>query len=195
MVADKLKDAHHSRHTYDPTHYRGTKCPFRNWIYCLVARAATRRADQETRRQARNRQAQEKEREQQILSSPSQLKPNIDWKEGQPYVDQLPPKYKQAIELCDKQEMSRADAAHIAGCSVGAMKVRLHRAHQELQRLIEKQPCLDQLPPNERQAIILIRLRRFAPAEAARIARCSEHEIQNRLLRGDHLMKERGIVL
>ena len=84
MVADKLKDAHHSRHTYDPTHYRGTKCPFRNWIYCLVARAATRRADQETRRQARNRQAQEKEREQQILSSPSQLKPNIDWKEVQP---------------------------------------------------------------------------------------------------------------
>lgn len=62
----------------------------------------------------------------------------IDWEEVRFYVDQLPPKYRQAVELCDLQDTTRDGAAQEAGCSEGAMKVRLFRAHQELRLLCQE---------------------------------------------------------
>jgi len=39
----------------------------------------------------------------------------------------LPVKYREAVVLCDLQEMSYADAASALGCAVGTVRSRLHR--------------------------------------------------------------------
>ena len=40
----------------------------------------------------------------------------------------LPEHYREVIVLCDLHEMSYADAAQMAGCAVGTVRSRLHRA-------------------------------------------------------------------
>jgi len=40
----------------------------------------------------------------------------------------LPEHYREAVVLCDLNEMSYADAASVLGCSVGTVRSRLHRA-------------------------------------------------------------------
>ena len=39
----------------------------------------------------------------------------------------LPVRYREAVVLCDLQEMSYADAAVALGCAVGTVRSRLHR--------------------------------------------------------------------
>ena len=39
----------------------------------------------------------------------------------------LPVKYREAVVLCDLQELSYADAAHVLGCAIGTIRSRLHR--------------------------------------------------------------------
>ena len=39
----------------------------------------------------------------------------------------LPVRYREAVVLCDLQEMSYADAAAVVGCAVGTIRSRLHR--------------------------------------------------------------------
>src|SRR5712692_10368863 len=187
VVADKIEDARLSINTYDPRCYRGKKCPFRNWIYFMLSRAANRKARQAAHRQIQILQAQAKaqQQQQQLLAACSQRASELEWTDVQPHFDRLSPVYQQALLLCLRDGLSRAEAAYYAGCSEGAMKVRLHRARQEVRRLMEEQNCLDellaQLQPDERQAIILIEQRGLSPAEAAHTARCSEHEMEKRL--------------
>lgn len=40
----------------------------------------------------------------------------------------LPPRYREAVVLCDLEEMPYADAAKVMGCRVGSIRSRLHRA-------------------------------------------------------------------
>jgi RNA polymerase sigma-70 factor (ECF subfamily) len=40
----------------------------------------------------------------------------------------LPPKYREAVVLCDLQELSYEAAAAVVGCAVGTIRSRLHRA-------------------------------------------------------------------
>ena len=40
----------------------------------------------------------------------------------------LPPHYREAVVLCDLNEMSYAEAAEVIGCAVGTVRSRLHRA-------------------------------------------------------------------
>ena len=40
----------------------------------------------------------------------------------------LPERYREAVVLCDLQEMSYVEAAEILGCAVGTVRSRLHRA-------------------------------------------------------------------
>lgn len=39
----------------------------------------------------------------------------------------LPVKYREAVVLCDLQELSYAEAAHVLGCAIGTIRSRLHR--------------------------------------------------------------------
>ena len=45
-------------------------------------------------------------------------------------IGSLPVQYREAVVLCDMQEMSNEQAASILGCAVGTVWSRLHRAHQ-----------------------------------------------------------------
>jgi RNA polymerase sigma-70 factor, ECF subfamily len=44
----------------------------------------------------------------------------------------LPVAYREAIVLCDLQELTYQDAANAAGCAVGTVRSRLHRGRQIL---------------------------------------------------------------
>jgi DNA-directed RNA polymerase specialized sigma24 family protein len=124
VVQQKMVDAFRYISTYDPSHYRGKKCPYMNWVYTMVARAAVRKARGAIPRQ---------------LPPPPPLPPpqvvKIECAEARRYISLLTGAYKQAVELCDLKGLTRKEAADEAGCSVGAMKVRLHRAHQKLRAL------------------------------------------------------------
>lgn len=43
-------------------------------------------------------------------------------------VASLPPAYREALVLCDMEELTYEEAAGIAGCPVGTVRSRLHRA-------------------------------------------------------------------
>lgn len=43
-------------------------------------------------------------------------------------LDELPERYRDAVVLCDLEELSYEDAARISGCPVGTVRSRLHRA-------------------------------------------------------------------
>jgi RNA polymerase sigma-70 factor (ECF subfamily) len=43
-------------------------------------------------------------------------------------VSSLPPSYREAVVLCDLEEMSYDEAARVIGCAVGTVRSRLHRA-------------------------------------------------------------------
>jgi len=44
----------------------------------------------------------------------------------------LPPVYREAVVLCDLQEMSYEEAAHTLGCASGTLRSRLHRGREML---------------------------------------------------------------
>jgi RNA polymerase sigma-70 factor (ECF subfamily) len=44
----------------------------------------------------------------------------------------LPVPYREAVVLCDLQELSYQDAAAVAGCAIGTVRSRLHRGRQLL---------------------------------------------------------------
>ncbi|MEO6235952.1 MAG: sigma-70 family RNA polymerase sigma factor [Vicinamibacterales bacterium] len=47
-------------------------------------------------------------------------------------LDTLPEAYREAIVLCDLQELSYQDAAAAVGCAIGTVRSRLHRGRQIL---------------------------------------------------------------
>ncbi len=49
----------------------------------------------------------------------------------------LPPRYREAVVLCDLQEMSYADAAAVLDCPVGTVRSRLNRARAILAGRLE----------------------------------------------------------
>jgi RNA polymerase sigma-70 factor (ECF subfamily) len=57
----------------------------------------------------------------------------------------LPVRYREAVVLCDLQELSYADAATALGCAIGTVRSRLHRGRALLARRLcgsrPKHPC------------------------------------------------------
>lgn len=51
----------------------------------------------------------------------------------------LPPHYREAVVLCDLEEMSYAEAASAAGCSIGTMRSRLSRGRTLLAEKMRRQ--------------------------------------------------------
>jgi RNA polymerase sigma-70 factor (ECF subfamily) len=49
-------------------------------------------------------------------------------------IDQLPPDFRTAVQLCDLHSLAYADAAARLGVPVGTLKSRLHRARTILKR-------------------------------------------------------------
>ena len=53
-------------------------------------------------------------------------------------IDSLPPDYRAALVLHDLEGMDGAQTAEVLGQSVGAVRVRLHRARQRLAAALQK---------------------------------------------------------
>ena len=56
-------------------------------------------------------------------------------------VSTLPPHYREVIALCELQELSYDDAAAAAGCAVGTIRSRLHRARELLLKKLSGRPA------------------------------------------------------
>ena len=52
-------------------------------------------------------------------------------------IASLPERYREAVILCDMEEMSNEQAAEALGCAVGTIWSRLHRAHELLLRKLQ----------------------------------------------------------
>ncbi len=62
----------------------------------------------------------------------------------------LPPVYREAVALCDLNEMSYAEAAEVLGCAVGTVRSRLHRARSLLaEKLRPLRECNSRSAPRE----------------------------------------------
>lgn len=58
----------------------------------------------------------------------------------------LPTPYREAIVLCDFQEMSYAEAAIVLDCAIGTVNSRLHRGHALLLKKLRGKARLDSAP-------------------------------------------------
>jgi len=56
-------------------------------------------------------------------------------------VSPLPPIYREVIVLCELQELSYQEAAAAAGCAVGTIRSRLHRARELLLKKLSREPA------------------------------------------------------
>jgi RNA polymerase sigma-70 factor (ECF subfamily) len=65
-------------------------------------------------------------------------------------VLELPPEFREAVVLCELEEMSYEEAAHMAGCPIGTIRSRLHRGRA---LLLAKLEMLRELPAREHSAV------------------------------------------
>jgi RNA polymerase sigma-70 factor, ECF subfamily len=64
----------------------------------------------------------------------------------------LPVNYREAVVLCDLEEMDYAQAASALGCAVGTVRSRLHRGRALLVEKLRTAPIAVERPPAARQA-------------------------------------------
>ncbi|WP_456776007.1 sigma-70 family RNA polymerase sigma factor [Bradyrhizobium sp. USDA 4369] len=124
-VQDILLTIHTIRHTYDPAR------PFAPWLVTI----ARRRLIDRLRRQGHTRRREvvlEREHESVVEPQPDT---GHDGHILRAAVDSLPPAQQQALRLVKLQEMSLNDASKVSGMSVNALKVNIHRALKNLQKL------------------------------------------------------------
>jgi RNA polymerase sigma factor (sigma-70 family) len=53
---------------------------------------------------------------------------------------ELPPKEREALQLCAWEGLAPADAARVVGCTAAAFRVRLHRARRRLAARLDEAP-------------------------------------------------------
>jgi RNA polymerase sigma-70 factor, ECF subfamily len=76
------------------------------------------------------------------LASPPQQLVQIELKQVQRLLQQLPVKFREALLLVSAAGMSYEEAAAVCGCAVGTTKSRVNRARKELIRLKNAAPGL-----------------------------------------------------
>jgi RNA polymerase sigma-70 factor, ECF subfamily len=57
-------------------------------------------------------------------------------------VRALPEQYREAVVLCDLEQMSYAEAAEVLACPAGTIASRLNRAHKMLRARLSRQGCV-----------------------------------------------------
>jgi RNA polymerase sigma-70 factor (ECF subfamily) len=120
---DILLALHRARHTYDPSR------PFEPWLFAIVRRILVRCRNERATRDARE--------------IPVAVLPNVGVG-GDGHVkllleqafQQLSPAQRQAFTLLKVDGLSLEAAAPRAGTTIGALKVRAHRAYRVLRRFL-----------------------------------------------------------
>ena len=93
-----------------------------SWLYAVAQRTAREARAVLARRRARERQMDEMPHPEVGPAEPEDWRPILDRE-----VARLPQKYREAVVLCDLQELSYASAAAALGCAIGTVRSRLHR--------------------------------------------------------------------
>ncbi len=126
-VQESLLALHKARASYDP------RRPFRPWMFAIVRHKAI---DLMRRRGTRERYEVDAEHE----SAPDRLPEPGAALEAARLLEELEPKYREALVMTKLEGRSLAEAAEVAGVSVGAMKTRVHRAIRLVQGIMEREP-------------------------------------------------------
>jgi RNA polymerase sigma factor (sigma-70 family) len=103
-----------------------------NWLYGIALRTSMKARTRAARR--RHHELRAAERSRSWVSGPGEDF-DLHWDLHQA-INSLPNKYRAAIVLCHLQGMSREQAAHVLGCPISTVRVRLMRARQRLKSLL-----------------------------------------------------------
>ena len=116
---------------------------FLSWIYRIVTNL---HRDELRRRKGRYQEEIPEDNAPQAFggSRPLAVEPIDEYVESQmsepvsKALAALSPDQRQVVVLADIEELSYQEIAEIAGCSIGTVRSRLHRARHQLRKLIEK---------------------------------------------------------
>jgi RNA polymerase sigma-70 factor (ECF subfamily) len=116
---------------------------FLSWIYRIVTNLYR---DELRRRKGRYQEEIPEDNAPQEFGGerPLAVNPIDDYVEGQlgerlsKALEALSPDQRQVVILADIEELSYQEIAEIAGCSIGTVRSRLHRARAQLRRLVER---------------------------------------------------------
>jgi RNA polymerase sigma-70 factor (ECF subfamily) len=130
-VQDVLLTVHRVRHTYDPSR------PFKPWLAAIARRRSIdllRRAGRRSALEVSDDKAYETfadpqaNREVEVYAATDGLSEAISG---------LPQQQREAVELLKLRELSLAEASHVSGRSIAALKVNMHRAIKSLRRRLK----------------------------------------------------------
>lgn len=126
VLQDVLVSVHRARHTYDPAQ------PFEPWLFAIVRHQLV---DHARRRRRRAR----------VEVLPDDALPEVAAAEPAAGADlleealrRLPPAQREAFEMLQLEGLSVAAAAARAGTSLGALRVRAHRAYKAIRARLVK---------------------------------------------------------
>jgi RNA polymerase sigma-70 factor, ECF subfamily len=107
------------------------------WLYAVARRCLANRL-----------RAVRRERARAVPASAHPLDPTADTYEQRSHardvlaaLAQLPPKEREALQLCAWEGLSPSDAARVAGCTAAAFRVRLHRGRRRLAAALDPNPA------------------------------------------------------
>ncbi len=123
VYQDVLLALHRARHTYEPA------WPFEPWLFAIARRIVARRTGTRLARA---------EHERLVFSLPERaVDGDGDAKlQIEEAIQALSPTQREALALVKLEGLSMDTAAMRAGTTVGALRVRLHRAYRALRRFL-----------------------------------------------------------
>jgi len=123
VLQETMLAMHRVRHTWQPPR------PVEPWMFAIAKRMAARHAERSGRRSGRE-----------VLRDALPMHPGETWAPAGALLvrtlSALPPRHREAIELLQVRGLSLDSAAMHAGTTVGALKVRAHRAYKALRALL-----------------------------------------------------------
>ena len=123
VLQETMLAMHRVRHTWQPPR------PVEPWMYAIAKRMAARHAERRGRRSGRE-----------VLRDAPPAYAGETWAPAGALLfrslSALPPRQREAIELLQVRGLSLDSAAVRAGTTVGALKVRAHRAYKALRALL-----------------------------------------------------------
>jgi RNA polymerase sigma-70 factor (ECF subfamily) len=123
VYQDILMTVHRARHTYEPSR------PFEPWLFAIARRVLTRRRGERITREAREVAVR-------VLPEIAVEGDGAVRLELERALRRLTPDQRQAFALLKLDGLSIERAAPRAGTTVGALKVRAHRAYRALRRML-----------------------------------------------------------
>jgi len=127
-----------SKHSYKPV------AKFSTWLYTIAANLAKTQLRRRKRQTLFSFTRNKNDEQERILDIPddryaadmqaeSSLKQNII----QDALNEIAPKYREVVILCDVQELSYEEICAVTGLNIGTVKSRLNRGRTQLQELLK----------------------------------------------------------